>query len=247
MARKTIQDVSLLDEAEEERMLQQQLQTDLGSEDDTEQPKKKTAKKGAKPKAQTTLQADSGSEDDTEEPKKGKKRKAQGPSQTGFGSEDNTEEAKTKEPKKGKKSKPQAPLPTPESEESSGVPARIRAERKAGNQVQLLVQWKSYPDEKDWTWELESELKESVPQMVKAWKSKKSKGETEAEGVIEHTVEKIISKKMYKGVAHYLVKWEGYEKVEDRTWEPCERLAIDVPEIVEAYESRGKGNGKSKK
>jgi hypothetical protein len=37
-----------------------------------------------------------------------------------------------------------------------------------------------------------------------------------------------------------LVKWKGFKKVKDRTWEPCERLRVDVPLIVEAFEEKRK-------
>ena len=142
----------------------------------------------------------------------------------------------------------QGPM-TPESEkpESSGVPARIRAERQVEDEVQLLVQWKNYSDEKDWTWEAESELQQSVPKMVQAWRTKKSREMDEAEAVLEDEVEKILGKRKWKGEPHYLVKWKGYEDIESRTWEPCDRLKVDVPEIVDAYESKSKKKRKAKK
>ncbi|PVH82231.1 hypothetical protein DL98DRAFT_514006 [Cadophora sp. DSE1049] len=142
----------------------------------------------------------------------------------------------------------QGPM-TPESEvaESNGVPARIKAERQVENEVQLLVQWKNYPDEKDWTWEAESEVQQSVPKMVQAWRMKKSRETDETEAVVEDEVEKILGKRKWKGEPHYLVKWKGYEDIESRTWEPCDRLKVDVPEIVEAYESKGSKKGKARK
>jgi hypothetical protein len=35
---------------------------------------------------------------------------------------------------------------------------------------------------------------------------------------------------------------EGVEEVKDRTWEPCERLSIDVPLFVEAFEEKKRRN-----
>lgn len=55
------------------------------------------------------------------------------------------------------------------------------------------------------------------------------------EGV--YNVEKILDKRPIKGQQCYLVKWEYFEDPKDRTWEYCKSLAIDVPDIVAAYES----------
>lgn len=106
------------------------------------------------------------------------------------------------------------------------------------HEVEFLVQWKNYPEEKDWTWELESDFSQSAPKMVSAWQAKKNKQSKEEEKVIKDVVEKILAKRKQSGVPHYLVKWEGYDNIEDRTWEPCDRLQVDVPQIVEAYENK---------
>lgn len=128
--------------------------------------------------------------------------------------------------------------------ESSGVPVEIMAERIVDKQVQLLVRWKGYPGETDWTWELESEFNGSVPKLVDTWRKKKLEVKDENEAVVEDIVEKILSKRKFKGVPHYLVKWKGYEETKDRTWEPCDRLAVDVPHVVEAYECKSKAKKK---
>ncbi|CZR54675.1 uncharacterized protein PAC_04559 [Phialocephala subalpina] len=60
----------------------------------------------------------------------------------------------------------------------------------------------------------------------------------------ENIPERILGKKKFKGVPHYLVKWKGYELVKDRTWEPCERLGADVPWLAEAFEAK---KGRKKK
>ncbi|CAL3964629.1 unnamed protein product [Diplocarpon coronariae] len=125
-----------------------------------------------------------------------------------------------------------------EDPQSHGVPAEFMAQRVGIGGRQLLVKWKSYPEEKDWTWELESELLESFPDLVGAWKKRKREGEDETGAPLEYVVEKILGKRKRKGLPHYLVKWEGYADAKDRTWEPCDRLAVDVPEIVAAYESK---------
>ncbi|CZT50477.1 uncharacterized protein RSE6_11472 [Rhynchosporium secalis] len=264
MAKNQTEDI---DEAEEDRMLRLQLQPDSDSEDTAgknvkQGPKKENSTAGANKTPGHKKRKSDARDHLSPEQKKKKTNAAENMNPEPIKGKAKTGGVKKPEPKKMnaeaaenknqelKKAKDKGHTQwTPETDipEDSGVPARIRAERKAAYQVQLLVQWKNYPEEKDWTWELESELKQSTPHIVNAWKTKRGSQTTDSEGMIEHTVEKILSKKMYKGVVHYLVKWEGYEKVEDRTWEPCDRLKIDIPEIVEEYESKGKGNKKSKK
>ena len=52
----------------------------------------------------------------------------------------------------------------------------------------------------------------------------------EEEGDDEYVVEEIIDHQFYEdGMLHYLVKWKGYEKKSDRTWEPTENLAYVFP------------------
>ncbi|MCJ1241097.1 Chromobox protein 3 [Varicellaria rhodocarpa] len=129
------------------------------------------------------------------------------------------------------------------------------AERTADNtnNREILVRWTDLPDEKDWTWESETTLQEDVPNMMKAWDSRKTKEKegthtfasgddvTEAqreEEVPIYQVEAILGKKKIKGLVHYLVRWKGYPLIKDRTWEVRERLRIDVPEMVDLFERR---------
>lgn len=123
-----------------------------------------------------------------------------------------------------------------EAPENTGVPSKIKAERTTHDEVQLLVEWEDYPEEKNWTWELESELAKSVPALVNRWKTRILEDEIATEAL--HVVEKILAKRKWKGIPHYLVKWQGYEDIKDRTWEPCDRLAVDVPHMVHAYENK---------
>lgn len=72
-----------------------------------------------------------------------------------------------------------------------------------------------------------------------AWRAKDEEafgGETPITG--DYIVERVLGKWKFKGVPHYLVKWKGYEEVKDRTWEPCERLMVDVPLLVEAFRNK---------
>jgi hypothetical protein len=69
---------------------------------------------------------------------------------------------------------------------------------------------------------------------MKAWKaSRKPKKIWKV-----YEVETILGKRKIKGEWHYLVKWKGFSKDEAESLEPCEKLAVDVPELVEAFENR---------
>jgi hypothetical protein len=84
-------------------------------------------------------------------------------------------------------------------------------------------------------------MMESAPDMVAAWVAKSGvEVEEETPITVDYIVEKILGWRKFKGVLHYLVKWKGFKKVKDRTWEPCERLRVDVPLIVEAFEEKRK-------
>ncbi|TAQ90297.1 hypothetical protein B7494_g1386 [Chlorociboria aeruginascens] len=119
-----------------------------------------------------------------------------------------------------------APAPAPVY-----VVEKLLAQRNSPEGVEYLVVWEDYPSEEDWTWEPERMLGEHAPDIVEEWNRR-------ADEQIVDEVEKIMSKRKVKGIAHYLVKWEGYDLVKDRTWEPCDRLKVDIPWIVEAYEEK---------
>jgi len=76
---------------------------------------------------------------------------------------------------------------------------------------------------------------ETAPDMAMVWLTK-NEAEEETLITVDYIVERILGREKFKGVPHYLVKWKGYEAVKDRTWESCERLRIDVPLIVKAFE-----------
>jgi hypothetical protein len=136
---------------------------------------------------------------------------------------------------------PQSNAPASEGEEMEYTPKQFMAERKAAQGLQYLIQWEDYPDEKDWTWETESAMMETVPNMVMSWAARSDvEAEEERPITMEYIVERILGRRKFKGVPHYLVKWKGYEAVKDRTWEPCDRLRIDVPLIVDAFEEKKK-------
>ena len=52
----------------------------------------------------------------------------------------------------------------------------------------------------------------------------------------EYEVQTIVSKRLRKGKAEYLVKWKGWEDPDDNTWEPIGNL--ECHELIEAYEKK---------
>merc|ERR1719500_1609780 len=55
----------------------------------------------------------------------------------------------------------------------------------------------------------------------------------------EYEVETIVSKRLRKGKAEYLVKWKGWEDPDDNTWEPIGNL--ECHELIEDYEKKHGG------
>ncbi|KAL1877325.1 hypothetical protein VTK73DRAFT_8778 [Phialemonium thermophilum] len=51
----------------------------------------------------------------------------------------------------------------------------------------------------------------------------------------EYVVEKIMSHRFVDGVLYFEVKWEGYEKKSDRTWEPEENLIENASAALDEY------------
>lgn len=111
---------------------------------------------------------------------------------------------------------------------------RFVAQRETPGGSEILVEWEDYPNEEDWTWEPEDNLLEDNPQMVTAWRAMNTTVPETAANVYE--VEAILEERKIKGVWHFLVKWKGYSKDKSRTWEPCKKLGVDVPELVEAFQ-----------
>ncbi|KAE8449162.1 hypothetical protein EG329_008546 [Mollisiaceae sp. DMI_Dod_QoI] len=129
-----------------------------------------------------------------------------------------------------------------QDEEDEYVPERIIAERKITEDIEYLICWEDYPDEKDWTWEPEENILQDAPDLVTAWmlKGDSSEADAEADVVVAYVPEKILGKRKFKGVLRYLVQWKGYPREEDRTWEPCVRFSVDAPLLVEAFEEKRK-------
>ncbi|ESZ95107.1 hypothetical protein SBOR_4518 [Sclerotinia borealis F-4128] len=108
----------------------------------------------------------------------------------------------------------------------------VQGSRKDGaDNEQLLVEWKNFPREKDWTWEPIEKLRKSCPNFVKEWEDSSQNEDT---GM--HEVESIMGKRKGPGGRfQYHIKWVGWGK-KYNTWEPAEKLKIDVPYIVEEFE-----------
>jgi len=66
-----------------------------------------------------------------------------------------------------------------------------------------------------------SNAKKAAPKSPKP----KEQDPEESEEDEEYEVESIVEKKVVRGKTKYLVKWKGYDKDEDRTWEPKANLA----------------------
>jgi hypothetical protein len=123
------------------------------------------------------------------------------------------------------------------------TPKRFVAQRDTPDGPEILVEWEGWPDEKDWTWEPESNLLEDTPKMVKAWKaSRKAKKVSKV-----YEVDSILGKRKVRGDWNYVVKWKGFSKDEATSLEPCEKLRVDVPDLVVAFENRKPKRGRPKK
>ncbi|GAB5538917.1 MAG: hypothetical protein Salg2KO_10200 [Salibacteraceae bacterium] len=48
-------------------------------------------------------------------------------------------------------------------------------------------------------------------------------------------ISKLVRRSVRDGVPGFIVKWKGYPKASDNTWEPEEALMEDVPQLVEAF------------
>jgi hypothetical protein len=130
-------------------------------------------------------------------------------------------------------------------EESSTkyTPKRFVTQRDTPDGPEILVEWEGWPDEKDWTWEPERNLLEDTPELVKAWKaSRKGKNISKV-----YEVDSILGKRKVRGEWKYVVRWKGFSKDEATSLEPCEKFRIDVPDLVEAFESHRPKRGRPKK
>ena len=60
-----------------------------------------------------------------------------------------------------------------------------------------------------------------------------------------YVVEAILNKRIEKGAVEYLIKWKGYDKASDNTWEPEENC--QCPELIEQFEKNWAQKEKDKK
>ena len=65
-------------------------------------------------------------------------------------------------------------------------------------------------------------------------------------GKEEYEVEALLGKRRRKGEVQYLVKWKGWDRPEDNSWEPL--INLDCKDLVEDYEAgRSKAEEQEKK
>ena len=81
------------------------------------------------------------------------------------------------------------------------------------------------------------EKKEKKPKESKKKKAKKAASSDEEEdgGADEYEVEKILDKRDIGGLVEYKVKWRGWDREEDMTWEPADNLG-GSEELIREYE-----------
>jgi hypothetical protein len=108
---------------------------------------------------------------------------------------------------------------------------RLLSERTTlDGEVEILVKWEDYGDEEA-TWELESELAESAPEMVRLWRAQK--------GIEDQVFE--VERILGKDGDCYIVQWVGFPLARDRTRERCSKLMVDVPLMVQDFERKREG------
>jgi hypothetical protein len=61
-----------------------------------------------------------------------------------------------------------------------------------------------------------------------------NKGPCRNKEVKYYYVEKILGSKVKDGVKMFLIKWKRYK---DLTWEPAKTMEVDIPEMVEKFET----------
>ncbi|APA10238.1 hypothetical protein sscle_06g050080 [Sclerotinia sclerotiorum 1980 UF-70] len=125
--------------------------------------------------------------------------------------------------------------------EESFQPRKVQASRIDGEgNEQLLIEWKGYPLQKDWTWESIGRLRESCPDKIEEWENSVQNAATDI-----HEVEAILEKRKFRGKVQYRVKWDGWQH-KHNTWEPAEMLEFDVPYMVEDFEEALKKKAEKK-
>lgn len=160
-----------------------------------------------------------------------------------------------------------------EEEEAEYEVEKILDRQEVNGVAEYLVKWKNWDREEDNTWEpstnlvgsedliekYEKKLKlktgkeekrssEPAPESSKKKKQDKPLVAEESDNdVDEYEVELIVDKRDAGGVTEYLVKWKGWEKEEDRTWEPVENLEGSEKLIKKFEAAENKSKTKQKK
>eukprot|EP00965_Chrysotila_dentata_P031163 1037727-Pleurochrysis_carterae.AAC.1 len=71
---------------------------------------------------------------------------------------------------------------------------------------------------------LVAELDEEAPATAEPSSATAAPADAEDEDEVEYEVEEILRERNFRGVKKYLVKWLGYDRPGDNTWEPLEHV-----------------------
>jgi len=142
---------------------------------------------------------------------------------------------------------------------------RILDRRGKGKKLEYLVKWKNFDKEEDQTWEPMENLTESK-ELVDAYEKKLFNKNDKVDGKLkqpkktaeanvneeEYEVEKIVDVRVGEWGKEYLVKWKGWDRLEDQTWEPESSLEGSKNLLKEFEKSRQsadtpKGKGRKQK
>jgi len=125
------------------------------------------------------------------------------------------------------------------SEDEFVVEKIIKKRFDMEGKVEYLVKWEGYDESNENTWEPVKNIEKHIvndfeKSLKKIGNKTKKKAETEDEFVVERILERRTSR---RGEVEFLVKWEGYDELEDNTWEPfsnMEKHMVDAFELEEA-------------
>merc|ERR1711892_448997 len=125
------------------------------------------------------------------------------------------------------------------SEDEFVVEKIIKKRFDMEGKVEYLVKWEGYDESNENTWEPAKNIEKHIvndfeKSLKKIGNKTKKKVETEDEFVVERILERRTSR---RGEVEFLVKWEGYDELEDNTWEPfsnMEKHMVDAFELEEA-------------
>jgi len=161
---------------------------------------------------------------------------------------------------------PKTSSPTPPSP-SHLPPFKIHAHRTLPT-AQYLIEHADLPSEPCWRWVPQCQIANQAPLLVASYhralslrssrsyghnhvkNSKKNNSSSSNKEITAEAIyipERILRKQRRASVLCYHVQWAGFERADERTWEPCARLKVDVPELVRRFEEGRRRGRKSKR